>query len=64
MVVKFIRKGIWYNRIKVGGNGEKRETFYVPHVGNGSKDSKWWSSSLVLHFPSSVFILVEMLLFF
>jgi hypothetical protein len=26
----------------------KGETFSAPHVGNGSKDSKWWFTSVVI----------------
>jgi hypothetical protein len=26
----------------------KEETFPVPHIENGSKDSKWWTTSLSL----------------
>jgi hypothetical protein len=36
VTVKFIRRET---------GGEKREAFPVPHTGNGSKDSKWWSST-------------------
>jgi hypothetical protein len=44
MVVKFIRKGIQYNMVKVGRNGKKGVTFSIPHAKNGSEDSKWWPS--------------------
>jgi hypothetical protein len=36
------------NRIKVGRRGGVKETFPVLHTRNGSKDSKWWSSALVI----------------
>jgi hypothetical protein len=50
MIAKFIRKEIQYNRIKVERNGEEREKhFLLPQAGNGSKDSKWWSSSIVFY---------------
>jgi hypothetical protein len=49
ILVKFIRQEIWYEKIKVGRNGE---TFCAPHTGNGSRDSKWWSLSVVLYFQS------------
>jgi hypothetical protein len=29
--------------IRRGTGRKKREAFPVPHAGNGSKDSKWWS---------------------
>jgi hypothetical protein len=32
------------------GREKKRETFPVSHMGNGSKDSRWW-------FPTPSFIL-------
>jgi hypothetical protein len=45
VIRKFIKKELSYNRIKVGRNGEEKgATFPAPHVGNGSKDSKWSSS--------------------
>jgi hypothetical protein len=31
--------------------GKKGKTFPVPLARNGSTESKWWSSSLVLYFP-------------
>jgi hypothetical protein len=34
VTVKFIRRGTVWRK--------ERETFPVPHAGNGSKDSKWW----------------------
>jgi hypothetical protein len=37
MIVKFIKKGIYYNEIKVRINGGKG--------GNGSEDSRWQSLS-------------------
>jgi hypothetical protein len=30
IIVKFIRKELWYNRIKVGRNGKMREPFPAP----------------------------------
>jgi hypothetical protein len=51
MIVKFIRKGFYCNRLRVGRVGEKKgETFPAPCARNWSKDSEWWSSSLVLYF--------------
>jgi hypothetical protein len=32
--------------VRTVGSGRERETFPVPYTGNGSKNSKWWSSSL------------------
>jgi hypothetical protein len=40
--VKFVRRGT--------GEKRQREAFPVPLIGNGSKDSKWWS-------PTPAFIL-------
>jgi hypothetical protein len=50
VIVKFIKKGIRFQKMKAGclyseNNHfwrERRETFPVPHTGNGSKNSKWW----------------------
>jgi hypothetical protein len=34
------------------GRRKKGRPFFAPHAVNGSKDSKWWSSSVVLYFLS------------
>jgi hypothetical protein len=39
MIAKFIRKEIYHNRLKVGRNGKRGETFPAPHAKNGSKYS-------------------------
>jgi hypothetical protein len=42
VIVKFIRKEIQYNRIKVRRNGGKGRNISCPHAGTGSKDSSVW----------------------
>jgi hypothetical protein len=40
VMVKFIRKGIYYNSIKVERNGGQKGEIFPPQAENGSKDSK------------------------
>jgi hypothetical protein len=44
VIVKFVKKGIYYYRVKVrrNGGGGGRNSSCSP-TGNGRKESKWWS---------------------